>query len=67
MASFASRRLQKERAEWRKDHPFGFSAKPMANPDGKGSGGGGDDGGVVCTSLSLCRPEPFSLDLWYPW
>ncbi|KAF4655277.1 hypothetical protein FOL47_009494 [Perkinsus chesapeaki] len=36
MASFASRRLQKERAEWRKDHPFGFSAKPMANPDGKG-------------------------------
>ena len=26
--SFAAKRLQQERTEWRKDHPFGFSAKP---------------------------------------
>lgn len=27
-------RLKKERKEWRKDHPFGFVAKPIDNPDG---------------------------------
>ena len=34
--SFAAKRLQQERTEWRKDHPFGFSAKPMNATDGKG-------------------------------
>lgn len=34
--SFAAKRLQQERTEWRKDHPFGFSAKPVAAADGKG-------------------------------
>lgn len=27
-------RLKKERKEWRADHPFGFVAKPIDNPDG---------------------------------
>ncbi len=27
-------RLKKERKEWRSDHPFGFVAKPVENPDG---------------------------------
>ena len=27
-------RLKKERKEWRSDHPFGFVAKPLENPDG---------------------------------
>jgi ubiquitin-protein ligase len=27
-------RLKKERKEWRGDHPFGFVAKPVDNPDG---------------------------------
>lgn len=27
-------RLKKERKDWRKDHPFGFVAKPITNNDG---------------------------------
>jgi hypothetical protein len=27
-------RLKKERKDWRSDHPFGFVAKPLDNPDG---------------------------------
>ena len=27
-------RLQQERKSWRKDHPFGFIAKPTSNTDG---------------------------------
>ena len=27
-------RLKKERKEWRADHPFGFVARPISNPDG---------------------------------
>ncbi|CAI2735422.1 unnamed protein product [Schistosoma spindalis] len=30
----ALKRLAEERKAWRKDHPFGFVAKPMKNPDG---------------------------------
>lgn len=36
MASFAGKRLQRERAEWRKEHPAGFFAKYAPNADGKG-------------------------------
>ena len=35
--SFAARRLNQERTEWRKDHPFGFVAKPAQTADGKGT------------------------------
>ena len=35
--SFAARRLNQERSEWRKDHPFGFVAKPVPTLDGKGT------------------------------
>jgi ubiquitin-conjugating enzyme E2 I len=27
-------RLAEERKQWRKDHPFGFYARPKTNPDG---------------------------------
>nr|CAX77005.1 lesswright [Schistosoma japonicum] len=30
----ALKRLAEERKAWRKDHPFGFVAKPLKNPDG---------------------------------
>lgn len=34
MAGIATARLQEERKEWRKNHPFGFIAKPKKNEDG---------------------------------
>ena len=34
MAGIARGRLQEERKAWRKDRPFGFTAKPRTNADG---------------------------------
>ena len=34
MPGVAEGRLQQERKNWRKDHPFGFVAKPETRPDG---------------------------------
>ena len=34
MSGIAQARLSEERKGWRKDHPFGFIARPMKNPDG---------------------------------
>ncbi|AOA62480.1 SUMO-conjugating enzyme [Komagataella phaffii CBS 7435] len=34
MSSLCKSRLQEERKQWRKDHPFGFFAKPSKSPDG---------------------------------
>ncbi|MFH4984493.1 hypothetical protein AB6A40_011202 [Gnathostoma spinigerum] len=34
MAGIAASRLQEERKAWRKDHPFGFIARPVKNSDG---------------------------------
>ncbi|CAF0738886.1 unnamed protein product [Brachionus calyciflorus] len=34
MSGIAIGRLTEERKAWRKDHPFGFIAKPTKNPDG---------------------------------
>eukprot|EP00056_Hartaetosiga_gracilis_P001603 m.46035 g.46035 ORF g.46035 m.46035 type:complete len:159 (+) comp10705_c1_seq1:85-561(+) len=34
MAGIAYERLSEERKEWRKDHPYGFVAKPEMNDDG---------------------------------
>ncbi|CCF72751.1 ubiquitin-conjugating enzyme E2 I [Babesia microti strain RI] len=34
--SIARMRLTKERADWRRDHPLGFSARYMQNADGPG-------------------------------
>ncbi|KAK9369272.1 ubiquitin-conjugating enzyme/RWD-like protein [Lipomyces kononenkoae] len=34
MSSLCLNRLQEERKQWRKDHPFGFYAKPNKSPDG---------------------------------
>ncbi|PAA46066.1 hypothetical protein BOX15_Mlig013976g3, partial [Macrostomum lignano] len=33
-SGIALARLSEERKAWRKDHPFGFVAKPTTNPDG---------------------------------
>ena len=34
MSTPASQRLSSERKLWRKDHPYGFTAKPTKKPDG---------------------------------
>ncbi|CAI8016939.1 SUMO-conjugating enzyme UBC9 [Geodia barretti] len=34
MSGISVCRLNEERKAWRKDHPFGFVAKPVKNPDG---------------------------------
>ena len=34
MSGIAQARLSEERKAWRKEHPFGFIARPMKNPDG---------------------------------
>ncbi|GAA6002105.1 hypothetical protein JCM10207_003077 [Rhodosporidiobolus poonsookiae] len=34
MSGICERRLQEERKQWRKDHPYGFWAKPQKNTDG---------------------------------
>ena len=34
--SFSRKRIAQERAEWRKDHPVGFSAKYAPSEDGEG-------------------------------
>ncbi|CAN6667405.1 SUMO-conjugating enzyme Ubc9p [Trichomonascus vanleenenianus] len=34
MSSLCLNRLQEERKQWRKDHPFGFYAKPQKKADG---------------------------------
>lgn len=34
MSGIAQARLSAERKSWRKDHPFGFIARPIRNPDG---------------------------------
>jgi len=34
MSGIAIARLAEERKAWRKDHPFGFIARPTKNPDG---------------------------------
>ena len=34
MSGIAQARLSEERKCWRKDHPFGFFAKPMKKDDG---------------------------------
>eukprot|EP00397_Hematodinium_sp_SG-2012_P027485 GEMP01028884.1.p1 GENE.GEMP01028884.1~~GEMP01028884.1.p1 ORF type:complete len:170 (+),score=24.14 GEMP01028884.1:204-713(+) len=36
MSTFAAKRLQQERAAFKKNHPFGFYAKYTPNPDGVG-------------------------------
>jgi len=34
MSGIAAARLAEERKSWRKDHPFGYIAKPWKNEDG---------------------------------
>ncbi|OLL25216.1 SUMO-conjugating enzyme ubc9 [Neolecta irregularis DAH-3] len=34
MSTLSRNRLQEERKQWRKDHPYGFFAKPNKAPDG---------------------------------
>ena len=34
--NIAKQRLMQERKNWRKEHPFGFTAKPVSSADGEG-------------------------------
>ncbi len=34
MSGLAQKRLMEERKTWRRDHPYGFGARPMTNDDG---------------------------------
>lgn len=34
MAGISSARLSEERKNWRRDHPYGFFARPSTNTDG---------------------------------
>lgn len=34
MSGIAQGRLKEERKNWRRDHPFGFWARPISKPDG---------------------------------
>jgi ubiquitin-conjugating enzyme E2 I len=34
MSGIAGGRLKEERKMWRKDHPYGFYARPVSNGDG---------------------------------
>ena len=33
--NIARQRLAQERKNWRREHPFGFTAKPVMGPDGE--------------------------------
>jgi ubiquitin-conjugating enzyme E2 I len=37
MSGIAQGRLKEERKTWRRDHPFGFWARPISSPQGDGS------------------------------
>ena len=65
MSGIALVRLQEERKAWRKDHPTGFVAKPLALPDGTtdlfkwechvpGKAGTDWDGGVFRITVTFC-------------
>lgn len=65
----ARARLTEERKSWRKDHPFGFYARPMSNGDGScnimkwesgipGKAGTDWDGGVYKVALEFSEEFP---------
>ncbi|KAI0822860.1 ubiquitin-conjugating enzyme 9 [Trametes gibbosa] len=76
MSGICRARLAEERKQWRKDHPFGFYAKPTKGPDGSmnllewevgipGKAGTPWEGGVY--KLLMIFPEgKFSPPLFHP-
>ncbi len=70
MGSIATMRLAEERKKWRKDHPFGFVAKPVSNDkDGSvdlhtwsclvpGKQGSAWEGGVFPVTLKFPKNYP---------
>ncbi|KAF8511109.1 ubiquitin-conjugating enzyme/RWD-like protein [Hysterangium stoloniferum] len=68
MAGICRTRLAEERKQWRKDHPFGFYAKPSKGPDGSlnlmewevgipGKTGTSWEGGIY--KLTMTFPEDY--------
>lgn len=68
-SSFALSRLMEERKQWRKDHPFGFFAKPTKKEDGSldlmkwecgipGKNGSIWEGGVYKLSIQFSSKYP---------
>jgi len=68
MSGICRPRLAEERKQWRKDHPFGFYAKPTKAPDGSmnlmewevgipGKEGTAWEGGLY--KLSMTFPEDY--------
>eukprot|EP01005_Ploeotia_sp_CARIB1_P001477 NODE_402_length_875_cov_261.498663_g394_i0.p1 GENE.NODE_402_length_875_cov_261.498663_g394_i0~~NODE_402_length_875_cov_261.498663_g394_i0.p1 ORF type:complete len:177 (+),score=20.33 NODE_402_length_875_cov_261.498663_g394_i0:45-533(+) len=67
--SIAIARLREERKNWRKDHPHGFWARPVVNPDGStnlmkweggipGKSGTPWEGGEYCLTMDFSDDYP---------
>lgn len=74
MSTLAEKRLSEERKKWRKDHPFGFFAKPRTNADGStnlmiwdcgipGLVGTDWEGGVYNITLNFSNDYPITAPL----
>lgn len=68
MSGIAQGRLKEERKNWRRDHPFGFWARPVNKPDGSsdlmkweagipGKEGTDWEGGVYTVSMEFSEGE----------
>ncbi|KAM3072311.1 SUMO conjugating enzyme Hus5 [Clarireedia jacksonii] len=64
--SLCKNRLAEERKQWRKDHPFGFSAKPIKNPDSNELNMQIWDCGVPGKEKTLWEGGLFKLNLTFP-
>ena len=57
-ATMAKARLAEERKNWRKNHPYGFVAKPLQNSDG----GAGEQGNSASLGLNCRRVFYFATE-----
>ncbi|PQE27563.1 asparagine synthetase protein [Rutstroemia sp. NJR-2017a BBW] len=64
--SLCKNRLAEERKQWRKDHPFGFSAKPIKNPGTNDFNMQIWDCGVPGKEKTLWEGGLFKLNLTFP-
>ncbi|TGZ80437.1 ubiquitin carrier protein [Ascodesmis nigricans] len=66
MSSLCINRLQEERKQWRKDHPFGFYAKPARKADGTGLDLMRWQCGIPGKENTLWAGGLFKLDMLFP-
>ena len=59
-------RLQEERKQWRRDHPFGFYAKPVRAPGGAGLDLKSWECGIPGKEKTLWEGGLFKLTLTFP-